>query len=175
MSMSFYYLSDMLKSRARNLVSIFHQKDQRNCQESVVANEYQGDDQTDKSAQKASKRHNLDMERFITQGNKVFQHSKYRKFLVSSSDEDSIEEYNSFKTADNRQKLRVIDRQNMVKDTSMDSDESSGEDKVYAIDALTGEWKACRQQPNFPEEHFNETYSNKDSNASRLKNIGKKH
>ena len=165
----------MIKSRARNFVSFFRQSSQRNRQKILYVNENRGVDQTDKSAQKTSRRHSLDMEKYLTQGDEVFHSSKYRKFLFSSSDEDSVDDHYNFKTADNNEKLLVIDSRNSKEThTNIDSDDECGEDQVYAIDAFTGEWKAYRQQPNFPGENFKEISKHKRTDSSTWKNMGRK-
>ena len=166
----------MLKSRARSLVSFFHLIYQRKRRRSYSVNADKGTDQTDKCAKGQTKKHNtLDMEKFLTEGDMVFHSSKYRKIICSSSDEDSNEENYNFKVSNEKQKIELIDSNYSNKHTitNVDSDDS-GEDQVYAIDAMTGEWKGYRRQPNFPGENFNDMSINKGGNSSVWKTMGRK-
>ena len=166
----------MLKTRARNFVTFLRQTSKRSSTQDKPYREHSsrapGIDQTDKRTKARPNEGNLDMERFLTKSDEVFNNSKYRKYLFSSSDEDSADEHHNFKSADQNTKLSILD--NGTSKVSIGDSDECGEDQVYAIDAHTGEWQAHRQQPIFPSEHFNERTMQKDSNYQRWKNVGKK-
>ena len=169
-----FLFSDMLKYRARSLVSfsnfIYRKKYHVSTPETT---NNQGVDQTDKVVKKKSRKHGLDMEKFLTGGDEVFHTSKYRKILCTSSDEDSEDNMYTFKASSDKQKLKIIDKVSRDDITYIDSDDS-GEDQVYAIDALTGEWRGYRRQPIIPSENIIDISSRKNDNSSLLKAVGRK-
>ena len=79
----------------------------------------------------------------------------------------------TFKASSDKQKLKIIDNGSRDDITYIDSDDS-GEDQVYAIDALTGEWRGYRRQPNIPSENIIDISSRKSDNSSLLKAVGRK-
>merc|ERR1712141_359058 len=99
--------------------------------------------------------------------------TRYGKILCTSSDEDSEDNLYTFKASSDKQKLKIIDKGSRDDITYIDSDDS-GEDQVYAIDALTGEWKGYRRQPNIPSENIIDVSSRKSDNSSLLKAVGRK-
>ena len=102
--MKHFLFLEMLRSRARSFISffdsIYRQKRKWSCSENAEP----GTDQTDKCPKRSKRKHTLDMERFLTEGNDVFNSSKYREVLCSSSDEDGIEDHFNFKNADDKEK-----------------------------------------------------------------------
>ena len=166
----------MLRSRARSFISffdsIYRQKRKWSCSENTEP----GVDQTDKCSKRRKRKRTLDMERFLTEGNDILNSSKYREIICSSSDEDGIEDHYNFKNADEKQKLLLLDGNNYCQTdhvTRIDSDDS-GQDQIYAIDPLTGEWRGFQQQPNFTGENFNDISMTDNQSSSVWKAMGRK-
>ena len=166
----------MLRTRARSFISffdsIYRQKRKWSCSESTEP----GVDQTDKCPKRRKRKHTIDMERFLTQGNDIFNSSKYREIICSSSDEDGVEDHFNFKNADEKQKLLILDGEGYHQTdhiTTIDSDDS-GQDQIYAIDALTGEWKGFQQQPNFTGENLNDISMTDNQSSSVWKAMSRK-
>ena len=166
----------MLRARARSLVSFFYSIYQNKRKPSSSENANTGVDQTDRCVKRRKRKHTLDMERFLTEGNDVLNSSKYREIMCSSSDEDGIEDHYIFKNADENQKLLFLEDNNYCQKEHVqiiDSDDS-GQDQIYAIDPFTGEWKGFQQQPNFTGENINDISNNENQNASGWKAMSRK-
>ena len=167
--------SDMIKSRSKNFLQFFLQRFERyrlesgdnreatsnNCTSSTV-------DQTDKCVEDRKSMRGLDMERFLMKGDEILKSPKYQKFLLSLSESDSDSDDGHNRSSGSiAKKLSAIDgktRQDigiLLSDSS--DDENSEGDKVYAIDALSGEWiphrrpfspSKCFMQPGLEESNL---------------------
>ena len=156
-------------------MSFFHTIDKRRRQKSSSENIDPGIDQTDKCVKKKPRKNTLDMERFLTDGDQVWNSSKYRKILCSSSDEDSNDDRFRFQKASDKQKLRLLDNNYSHTDTiTMIDSDASGEDQVYEIDAFTGEWKGYRQQPSISGGNLIDISNQKREGSSSWRFMGRK-